>query len=57
MLDIGFCTRCGALLDEATPPTEQHCWRCVGEESEEANQSADPTAEVTNTPTADLPHR
>lgn len=57
MLDIGFCTRCGALLDEATPPTEQHCWRCVGEESEEANQSADPTAQVTNTPTADLPHR
>ena len=34
-LDIGYCTRCGALLDGATPPTEQHCWRCGAEDDED----------------------
>lgn len=34
-LDIGYCTRCGAQLDNATPPTDSICWRCRLADGEE----------------------
>lgn len=30
-VDIGYCTRCGKLLD-TEPPTAMQCWDCMDED-------------------------
>lgn len=31
MCDVGFCSRCGALL-ASEPPTAVHCWDCLAQD-------------------------
>lgn len=32
--DVGYCSRCGAPLDPATPPSSVWCWECELDEDE-----------------------
>ena len=33
-LNVGFCPRCGDLLDDATPAASEICWRCADEDED-----------------------
>lgn len=33
-IDIGYCTRCGRMLDGSVPPDQPHCHDCTDEETD-----------------------